>query len=58
MIKIYKKTGDPDYFSRAKVLSKRIKKDLKKEIRTITQKKATTPNTKTFWNLVSGLMGK
>jgi len=57
-LKKYRRTKNKDYLIMARETTKTLKKEIKIEARRITQLKATSSNTKTFWNLVSNLLGK
>ena len=57
-VKKFKKTKNTNLLSKARELTKRLGKLIKKEIRRVTQKKAQSSNNKCFWEAVNGFLGK
>jgi len=57
IFKEYKETGDLCLHDTVRALTKKIKKQVKKEIKLTTQKKATSKNSKTFWKMVNDYLG-
>ncbi len=55
MIKKYRKTDSGKYLLRAQILSKKLKKEINKTERETIQKKANSPNAKTFWSMIAEL---
>jgi len=58
MLKKYKKTNDKKYLTKCRLLTKSLCRTVKHEFKESFQRKATSPNTKCFWNSVNDLQGK
>jgi hypothetical protein len=58
LVKKFKTTGRKVYYDEAKALGKSIKKDYKKRKKENIQKRATSSNPKSFWNVINQLLGK